>query len=700
MSKKALVPIILVPIIFIVTAVIVAVSLTQTGPISGKVSYDGKVVKNVSVSDGSNVVKTDENGDFKLKGYRKTRFITVTVPAGYEAEKYYISADKKKSDGYDFELKESNIKAGDAHSFLQISDTEIGKDGVGKWINYLKDITKNEKPAFLIHTGDICYEDGLKRHIKDMNSENMGLPVKYIIGNHDYVDGKYGEELFESIYGPVWYSFEVGNVHYIVTPFQTGSDYKSGYNKNDRWRWLENDLKNTDENMKIVMFNHTTPPNDDYVIKFDRKELDLKKHNLIAWVFGHYHYNYIKDNDGVLSISTARPDCGGIDSSVSGARMINIDKDGNVTTDMHYYNFDKPIGKIDNAKWSTQLDGNVLFCDTVVENDNVYVATVDEDYPRNCGIYCLNTKDGNIIWKYETKNSVKNNIIVDGDRLVAQDCDGNVYCLNTNDGKEVWKKKVNLSTNLNTSTGICVDKDIIYAGSPACITALKYDNGEVVWENERGTGECSPAEFIVIDDKLIVNSHWDALVALDKKTGKQLWENKDEDIRFRSSTPVQINEKSLLVADSDAIMIVDLSSGEITTKKDYDGKYNFSSSAKPYIRNNKAFIPTATTGLVIFDLEKKEIIKEVKVGKDLIYTAPYTNNDAQTVAPTLVQSFDGKTLLFGASDGYLYEIDEDGNIVSKNNIGSPVFSSVSDGDYEGDTIVSDFSGRVSLVKLK
>lgn len=82
---------------------------------------------------------------------------------------------------------------------------------------------KETDPAFLIHTGDICYEDGLKQHIKDMNTENMGVPVRYVIGNHDYVAGKYGEALFESIYGPVWYSFDVGNVHYVVTPFQTGA---------------------------------------------------------------------------------------------------------------------------------------------------------------------------------------------------------------------------------------------------------------------------------------------------------------------------------------------------------------------------------------------------------------------------------------------------------------------------------------------
>ena len=54
-----------------------------------------------------------------------------------------------------------------------------------------------------------------------MNTENMDCPVFYCIGNHDLVKGKYGEELFENIYGPVYYSFDAGRVHYIVTPAGT-----------------------------------------------------------------------------------------------------------------------------------------------------------------------------------------------------------------------------------------------------------------------------------------------------------------------------------------------------------------------------------------------------------------------------------------------------------------------------------------------
>ena len=157
MSKKYIM-LILIPVVIIAAAVIIFLCVQGgAGGYSGQVTAEGKPLANVSVSDGRNVVKTDDNGLFTLKGYRKTRFITVTAPAGYTTENYYIPADKSKHEGYDFDLEKSSIAAGEAHSFLQISDTEIGEDGVGEWVNYLKDIAENEIPAFLIHTGDICY---------------------------------------------------------------------------------------------------------------------------------------------------------------------------------------------------------------------------------------------------------------------------------------------------------------------------------------------------------------------------------------------------------------------------------------------------------------------------------------------------------------------------------------------------------------
>ncbi|MGN1421307.1 MAG: PQQ-binding-like beta-propeller repeat protein [Eubacterium sp.] len=674
MEKKRIMKI--TALIFCALAVTAAVvttvvfSVLNQGPFEGTVkeSITGNPIANVCVTDGRNVVKTDENGQFKLKGWRKSHFVTVTVPSGYQTDNFYIPVEKDK-ESYDFVLNKSELTAQSDHCFLQISDTEIGEGGTGEWLDTVKDIVKENNPAFLIHTGDICYEAGLKRHIEDMNTDTMGCTVRYVIGNHDYVDGKYGEELYESLYGPVWYSFDVGNVHYVVTSFQRGSDYKSCYGENDRWKWLENDLKNVDESKKVVMFNHTKSPADDYVLPLGINKLDLKKHNLIAWIFGHYHFNYVYENEGVLNISAPRPDCGGIDSSPAGTRIINISADGKITTNTEYYDLNASVSP-KNALWSTKLDGNVLFCDTVYNDGNIYIATSDDDYPRECGIYCLNADDGTIKWYFKTENSVKNNICIDGERLFAMDVDGNVYCLDISTGKAVWQKKVDLGNNIGTSSGICINDGILYTGNSRIVTAVNMKDGSIKWSQNRDKGENSPAEFIVVGDKLIVNSHWDSLAALDIESGQELWSNDDEDIRFRSSTPVAIDDKTLLVADDDAVMLVSLDDGSIVSKTNFQG-YSFSSSGQPAYLNGVAYIPTANEGIIAFDTESKEMLWNFKTEEGILFTAPYVGKGSKTVEAS--PRIDGNSLVFGANDGYLYSIDiKTGSLICKKQAGSAI----------------------------
>ncbi len=690
MSKSKIWILCITAVILVAAGAVLCIVLGTGGPYTGTVldADSGAPIENVSVSDGRNVVKTDKNGAFTLKGYRKTRFITVTAPAGYTTEQYYILTDKA-TESYDFTLEKSDIPAGAAHSFLQISDTEIGEGGTGAWLDAVRQTAHEQNAAFLVHTGDICYEAGLKAHYPAMNTETMGLPVRYVIGNHDYVDGKYGEELFESIYGPTWYSFEVGNVHYVVTPFGRGSDKKSGYSLNDRWRWLKNDLENTDPGMKVVMLNHTRSPEENYVLSFDREALDLKQYNLIAWVFGHYHYNYVSENQGVLNISTARPDCGGIDQSASAARMIRIAEDGTVTTELFYYDFDKPA-EPQSALWTTALSGNILFCDTLADGDKIYTATVDDDYPHSCGIYCLSAEDGSVLWTYKTKNSVKSDMALNGNALLAQDCDGNVYCLDKTDGHLIWQTAVSLGGSLGTSSGICVSEGMVFTGCAACITALDLQTGKVLWENARGHGENSAAQFVVAGDTLLVSSHWDALVALDKTTGKQLWENKDEDVRFRSSTPAFAGD-NILVADDDAIILLDCATGEIIHKTPLED-YRFNVNGQAVEENGIAYIPTSNRGIVAYDLQSHKILWECAVGKALIYTAPYSNGNAQTVETTL-QIHEG-CLVFGASDGKLYRISlSDGSVLGTASVGAPILSTPI--YVNGAWYVSDFAGRVS-----
>lgn len=189
-KSKIIVPVIIAAVLVIAAAMAVVFLALGKGPFYGTVvqSDTGLPIENVCVTDGMNVTKTDSEGKFELKGWRKSRFITVTVPSGYITDDYYIPVDKAK-ESYDFKLEKSELTAQEEHCFVQISDTEIGENGTGDWLDELKNTVKEYNPAFLIHTGDICYEAGLKKHIEEMSTNTMGCTVRYIIGNHDYVKG-------------------------------------------------------------------------------------------------------------------------------------------------------------------------------------------------------------------------------------------------------------------------------------------------------------------------------------------------------------------------------------------------------------------------------------------------------------------------------------------------------------------------------
>lgn len=306
-----------------------------------------KPIAGVKVSDGLNVVETAADGSFTLSGHDRERFIFVTTPSGYKTFNRHYHKIENKQDGYDFGLMpySGGIRKDGSHKYIHITDTEIfNTENHEAWVNNVRDYAANEQAAFIIHTGDICYEKGLKAHIKLMNTENMDCPVFYCIGNHDLVKGKYGEEVFESIYGPVYYSFDAGNVHYIVTPMP-GGDHAPGYTADDVCRWLKNDLAHIRPGTPVVVFNHDLLTYDDTFI-FKSKNagsINLNEHNLKAWVYGHWHINYMKKQGDVYSICTSSLDKGGIDHSTTAFRVMHVDRKGDFTSELRYTYLDKNI---------------------------------------------------------------------------------------------------------------------------------------------------------------------------------------------------------------------------------------------------------------------------------------------------------------------------------------------------------------------
>lgn len=90
----------------------------------------GRPLASVAVSNGRDFVLTDGTGRYFLPGWEKADFVTVTAPTGYWASDYYIPVGEEGS-GYDFRLDrlESDLTN---HTFLQVTDSEVGADGVGE----------------------------------------------------------------------------------------------------------------------------------------------------------------------------------------------------------------------------------------------------------------------------------------------------------------------------------------------------------------------------------------------------------------------------------------------------------------------------------------------------------------------------------------------------------------------------------------
>ena len=309
--------------------------------VSGKVSdQTGKGICDVLVSDGYSVVKSDIKGNYLLESNPRARFIFVSTPGGYEqAGSFYYRLDKDLAGPLDFRLKKVGQQS---DKFIHIGDTEatIYKN----WIDGLKSYLSNHKLAFLLINGDICYEKGMNFHAREITSETMGLRVVYSLGNHDLVAGDYGEQLYEKLFGPVWYSFNVGGVHFVNLPVNYGDKVPS-YSADDLYNWLRKDLDAIPRNTPVIVItHHLYGYADNFVMKTDKQTLNLNDYNFKGYLYAHYHTNsFHKTGNGASLFSTMSPNKGGIDHSPSSFRVLTFNQKGDLGSEIKYSNLDKHI---------------------------------------------------------------------------------------------------------------------------------------------------------------------------------------------------------------------------------------------------------------------------------------------------------------------------------------------------------------------
>jgi Icc protein len=154
-----------------------------------------------------------------------------------------------------------------AFSFVQISDSHIGfsKDPNLDPASTLKEAIDKvraspEKPAFMIHTGDISHlsKPG-EFDTATQIIQSAGLDVHYVPGEHDVLvdDGGSYFERFSKPADKKWYSFDQGGVHFIgLTNVLNLRGGGLGFLGDEQLAWLQQDLRVRTSSTPIVVFAH------------------------------------------------------------------------------------------------------------------------------------------------------------------------------------------------------------------------------------------------------------------------------------------------------------------------------------------------------------------------------------------------------------------------------------------------------------
>jgi len=324
---------------------------TAVEKVAGKTTYgriidwDGKPVSGVSVSDGVFVTTTDSEGRYYLASMRKNGYVFISVPKNYRVAvnrtipqffKRFKATTSSEYEQHTFILApEDNVK----HRMLAFTDCHLANrtNDISQFDQMFKDDLREQivkargedVPLYSVCLGDMSWDEwwyknsySLENYYRTM--EDLDIAIYNVPGNHDndpYVPDDFkSENMFRKWIGPTYYSFNIGDIHYILmdnTIFRNNGasqgvvgnvqDYSQGLTANEM-KWLEADLANVPAGSTVFVGMHiqyTNRPSrkSDGSFKFayafpaeSRSELVriLEPFN-VHFITGHTHINYTND---------------------------------------------------------------------------------------------------------------------------------------------------------------------------------------------------------------------------------------------------------------------------------------------------------------------------------------------------------------------------------------------------------------------
>ena len=236
--------------IFALAAVIALVSACCNSPkgttLTGKVLCDNKPVAGVAVTDGEQIVTTNNKGIYNITSTKPYGIVYITTPSGYEPAMMdagrpnfwaRTTADATKKERHDFNLKKIDDEC---FSVLMFTDTHFCNDPKREDVKHFKELAtpaiaraaaNTKHSLFSVCLGDITwdrfwYATGLSiecvpQHLID---NKFPMPFYCVHGNHDYDPSVPATEnpntkaiqRFSNTFGPTFFSMNRGGVHFVM----------------------------------------------------------------------------------------------------------------------------------------------------------------------------------------------------------------------------------------------------------------------------------------------------------------------------------------------------------------------------------------------------------------------------------------------------------------------------------------------------